>query len=245
MEKFDGIVLNIPHAAVLNGVFSKDLGGWGYNSHLINEMILDHCDLFSDFIFHYDHPKVTSVIAEYSRFVVDMERLKDDPLESIGQGMLYTHYCSYNRAPLSPEAKSYLVGLWEAYQQRLYDELQKKGRALLIDCHSFSSRLAKDVDVCIGFNEDSSKPDEDTLRHIVSVFEKHEYKVSLNFPYSNSITPLYSGEDGTVCPYKSVMIEVRKGLYMDQYRHTIKDDTHFAPRLSHTLHELYESLLKF
>ncbi len=36
---------------------------------------------------------------------------------------------------------------------------------ILIDCHSFSCWHG-DVDICIGFNEDLSKPTDETITHI-------------------------------------------------------------------------------
>jgi hypothetical protein len=60
--------------------------------------------------------------------------------------------------------------------------------ALLLDCHSFPSELS-DVDICIGFNEDWSKPNKDTIELAVNLFEDCGYKVGINEPYSNSETP--------------------------------------------------------
>ena len=70
-------------------------------------------------------------------------------------------------------------------------------------CHSFPSHLS-DVDICIGYNEDRSKPCKETIETAVNIFEDAGYKVGINHPYSNSETP--------DCPfhYKSMMIEVNK-----------------------------------
>ena len=84
-----------------------------------------------------------------------------------------------------------------------------------------------DVDICIGYNEDWSKPNKETIELAVSLFEDCGYKVGINEPYSNSETP--------DCPfaYQSMMLEVNKRAYMEDgtlclkrnsvYRKTIRD----------------------
>lgn len=66
-----------------------------------------------------------------------------------------------------------------------------------------------DIDICIGYNEDWSKPDKETIELAVNLFEDNGYKVGVNEPYSNSETP--------DCPflYQSMMLEVNKKVYME------------------------------
>jgi N-formylglutamate amidohydrolase len=244
MEKFGKLVLNIPHSAVLNGVFDEKIGGWEYNSKFINKVLLEHCDLFTDFLFSYKSDKVSSVIAPYSRFVVDTERLNNDPLEKIGQGIIYTEYDGFKRKALDEEVVEQLNSYRTTHLKRLLIELSKRRSGndnLLIDCHSFSSSIAEDIDVCIGFNDDASQPDNETISHIVSLFERNGYKVGINNPFSNSVTPFYNGIG--FCRYKSVMIELNKRTYMDEDSHTINDTSRAAPKMRNTLMELYDSLL--
>ena len=92
------------------------------------------------------------------------------------------------------------------HQQRLRDNLCEG--ALLLDCHSFPSEMS-DVDICIGFNEDWSKPHKETVELAVSIFEDNGYKVGINEPYSNSETP------DCPFPYQSMMLEVNKRTYME------------------------------
>ena len=82
--------------------------------------------------------------------------------------------------------------------------------SLLIDCHSFPSDLS-DVSICIGFNEDESKPSAETLDIIYSSFKESGIcKIEYNKPYSNSFTPIKPVD------YKSVMIEINKSVYMNE-----------------------------
>ena len=159
----------------------------------------------------------------YSRFIVDAERLWEDPLEQHGQGIVYKQFDGYTRT-VPEENEKQLLGLWHWHQQRLRDNLCKG--ALLLDCHSFPSEMS-DVDICIGYNEDWSKPNKETIELAVSLFEDCGYKVGINEPYSNSETP--------DCPftYQCMMLEVNKRAYMEDgtlclkrnsvYRKTIRD----------------------
>jgi len=81
--------------------------------------------------------------------------------------------------------------------------------ALLLDCHSFPSYMG-DVDICIGYNDDWSKPASQTIEYAVNLFEENGFSVGLNYPYSNSETP--------ECPftYHSMMLEVNKRVYMEE-----------------------------
>lgn len=93
---------------------------------------------------------------------------------------------------------------------------------MLFDCHSFSGE-AGEVDICIGYNEDWSKPDMSTLELVVNLFEENGYTVGINNPYSNSETPN--------CPfvYQSMMLEVNKRVYMEEESLRLKQPTQRIP----------------
>ena len=116
------------------------------------------------------------------------------------------------------ENEAQLLGLWHWHQQRLRDNLCEG--ALLLDCHSFPSEMS-DVDICIGFNEDWSKPHKETLELAVNIFEDNGYKVGINEPYSNSETPDSS------FPYQSMMLEVNKRAYMEDSSLHLRQNTKF------------------
>lgn len=122
------------------------------------------------------------------------------------------------------EYEEHLLNLWHNHQERLRNNLCPE--ALLLDCHSFPSEMS-DIDICIGYNEDWSKPNKETIELAVNLFEDCGYKVGINEPYSNSETP--------ECPftYQSMMLEVNKNVYMEDgtlfiknnlsYRRTFRD----------------------
>ena len=96
----------------------------------------------------------------------------------------------------------------------------------------FNSEIA-DVDVCIGFNDDGSRPSDETLDAIEKVFADAGYRVARNHPYGNAIAPFgYVGH--------SVMIEVNKHCYMDEA--TLAKNQVY-PKLAATIRECYLRLL--
>ena len=103
----------------------------------------------------------------------------------------------------------------------------------MLDCHSFPSDLS-DVEVCIGFNGDWSRPSGKTIDTIIRTFRKGGYKVGINSPYSNSIAPLCQ------FAYKSVMVELNKSTYMED---RVRMNASKAGRVRNTIHELYLNLL--
>ena len=223
------IVLNEPHASV-EGLYDSQLSFWNIDKHFINDIVLKWTDWHTDYLFHgYGSENIRTVRFPYSRFIVDAERLWDDPLEQQGQGIVYKQFGDYLRM-VPKENEKRLLGLWRWHQQRLRDSLCEG--ALLLDCHSFPSEMG-DIDICIGFNEDWSKPDKRTIEMAVNLFAENGYKVGINEPYSNSETP--------DCPfqYQSMMLEVNKRTYMEEDTLHLKNNTSFR----RGIHELMITLL--
>ena len=112
---------------------------------------------------------------------------------------------------------------------------------ILLDCHSFNNEVAPDIDICIGFNEDWSKPDVGIIEEISNIFKAEGYKVAFNKPYGNSITPETISPEAN-CKYKSLMIEVNKKTYL-RCGIEINVDGRYAPRLCRTIRKVYDYLL--
>ena len=204
--KYDRIVLNEPHASI-EGLHDNQLSFWKIDDWFINEIVLKWTDWHTDYLFHgCKNERVRTVRFPFSRFIVDAERLWNDPLEKQGQGILYRHFMGYTRE-IPKKQEEVLLNLWLWHQKMLRKNLCTD--ALLLDCHSFPSNMV-DVDICIGFNEDWSKPCRDTIETTLNLFEENGYKVGINNPYSNSETP--------DCPfhYQSMMLEVNKKVYMEE-----------------------------
>lgn len=190
------VVLNIPHSSD-RGVLQH---GW-------DEAVLDSVNRWTDWhtdaLFNVDgEPNINAAVFPLSRFVCDVERLENDPLEAKGQGIIYTEFDGVKRA--GAYSKKDLMALYYTHIDNLKRHLTQD--SVLVDCHSFPSDLS-DVEICIGYNEDWSKPKPATLETIKKAFDG--YKVGMNTPYSNSISPKMP------FPYQSVMIEVNKSAYLD------------------------------
>lgn len=197
------IVLNIPHSSAQN----YDADEWS-NMVLLHEQVNEWTDWFTDYLFRpsikskYD---IKANVFNHSRFYVDVEKLVDDDLENVGQGIIYTDFNGNKRNVGDRES---LMGIYNEYIQSFAPLLNSY--SLLIDCHSFPSSVNKDVQVCIGYNEDESKPSKRLFHMICDAFTDAGYKVGINAPYSNSLTPVKPIE------YRSIMIEVNKSVYMNE-----------------------------
>lgn len=201
MKQFNRIVLNIPHST--NNM--AGMAGWKKNNIFIED-IKKWTDWYTDIIFGTNEENIIPIVFPYSRFYIDAERLIDDEMEKIGQGIIYTEF-NDNVRTISNEEKEKLMIIYNNHISCIKKQLTEK--SLLIDCHSFPSELS-DNSICIGFNEDWSKPSEEIISNIVKIFEKMGYSVGINTPYSNSLSPKCN------FTYKSLMIEVNKRCYMDE-----------------------------
>ena len=175
------------------------------------------------------------MVFPYSRFVCDAERLEDDPLEEIGQGIIYKEYGYHKRNDMNEKQIKETLRLWEQHQKSLKKHI-KSPNTVLIDCHSFPSDLS-DCNICIGHNDDWSYNGK-IVNGIVKIFKSRGYTVEINKPFSNSITPQMP------FPYTSVMIEVNKRVYMNESTHCLEYSALKWMRWSGTLRRIYEFLMQ-
>lgn len=208
MEKFDKIIAHVPHSSLNNSTL-----GWGVTKQM-TKYIKDLTDWHVEKLFSTSNQKVEVLVFPYSRFCVDVERLIDDPLEAEGHGIIYTRHHEFTRN--LPEGMSeFLMTMYTDWKALCHSCLTDN--TLVIDCHAFSSS-SKDVDVCIGFNDDDSKPSDEVLEFVKKKFENIGLKVKFNEPYSNSVV---FGQ------HKSLMIEIRKDVYMDEATTDLKDPMYY------------------
>ena len=224
----DSIVLNIPHSSSEFPGTAKD--GW---ENGIDEHIQRWTDWGTDRLFGMASsmdPRIHPVTFPWSRFFCDVERLENDPLEKIDQGIVYSSFEGIGRNITGTEIiyRSYYLG----HKAAAIKELTPS--SILIDCHSFPSDLS-DVEVCIGFNDDWSMPDKDLLSQIESMFRSRGHKTAFNKPYSNSYAPK------TRFGYPSLMIELNKSTYMDADGSM---DNEKSEKIMTAIREMYEMILR-
>ena len=225
---YDNIVLSIPHSSIDGLATTK----WNDKAALLKE-VRRWTDWYTDLIFVPDQrDKIKTVVSDYSRFVVDVERLQNDPMEKIGQGILYTDFNGIHRA-MEKEEEMGMIAYYMGYIKNLKEMLNE--HSLLIDCHSFPSDLSE-FDICIGFNDDWSRPSDFIIDLVVEFFKKKGYKVSINSPYSNAIAP------ETNFVYNSIMIEINKKVYLNERSLELTDNANI---LREQLSKLYRILLRY
>ncbi len=232
--KYKRIVINEPHASI-EGLYDEQLSFWTIDEKFINDIVLKWTDWHTDYLFHgFNNENIKTVRFPYSRFIVDAERLWNDPLERLGQGIVYKQFDSYTR-DVPEDNEKRLLNLWHWHQQRLRENLCED--SLLLDCHSFPSEMSE-VDICIGFNEDWSKPNARTLDMAVNLFEENGYKVGINEPYSNSETP------NCTYHYQSMMLEVNKKTYMEKGSLRLKRNYRYKKSVREVMMLLLPSLVE-
>ena len=218
------IILFIPHSSdnINNSKWDND--------ELFQQELNTWTDWHTNTIFSANIPNVKSIVVPFSRYFSDCERLINDPLESTGNGIYYTHGHNGVNRIISDIEKTNALNVYNEYNNLLINE--SKGNSLVIDCHSFPSILNNDIDVCIGFNNDETKPSQYVLDLIYETFKQFGYNVQFNLPYSNA-------KCGAVGSH-SVMIELNKKIYMNE--NTLKRDVS-AYKIRNALIDLYRNLL--
>jgi N-formylglutamate amidohydrolase len=186
-------------------------------------------DLYTDEIYFLKYS--LRVVAPYSRFSLDVERYWDDEKEvmaKVGMGKIYTRSISGkpNRCLDKVKLIQYRK-IYDEYHNNLRKAVESIGlNALLIDCHSFNpvpfsfdlDQSLNRPDLCIGFNNDSTKPSEEMIRKLVDAAKAFGLNVALNRPFSGSMTTPVN------FPYTSIMLEINKKLYLREDMATKKVD---------------------
>ena len=192
-----------------------------------------YVDWFTDELFGLDMPGVAIVKANVCRLECDVERLEGEK----------DRLCNFAHIGGDNKARDMILGSaivrngclseWYRYRAEILEAAQD-GVAIIIDCHSFPSDIAPDVDVCIGFNDDESKPSLQTIGQVERRFRDAGYAVAFNRPFANALAPMgYIGH--------SLMIEVNKRVYMDEK--TLQKNDGFE-KMKATIGSLYHELQK-
>ena len=170
------------------------------------------------------------VVYPVSRLVVDPERFcndADEPMAKVGMGAVYMRTSGGNslRNTLTPAQREQLLAMYyrphhQNLEEAVEQELKHLGNAMLLDCHSFPSKpLPCDKnqgpnrpDFCIGTDECHTPPI--LVEQICDVVRDAGHTIGVNEPYSGTLVPMrFYRKDHRVW---SVMIEVRRDLYMNE-----------------------------
>jgi N-formylglutamate deformylase len=198
------------------------------NDKYLNLELIKMTDYKTDEIFNIAGCSIIS--SEISRLVVDVERFPNDenePMSKKGMGVIYykTHDQKKLRRQLANNEKSELLSKYyfphhNKLNESVRAKLEKYGKVLIIDCHSFSSlKLSYEMgnddirpDICIG--SDSFHTSSDILEFTVKTFKDEGFSVKENYPFEGTLVPSdFYLKDKRVT---SIMIELNRGLYMNE-----------------------------
>jgi N-formylglutamate amidohydrolase len=211
----DAIILHIPHASTVLPADVKFLLGAENLAYEVDAMTDHHTDWL------FDLSGAHRCIFPVSRLIVDPERFIDDPMESVGMGVVYTHTAAGEALRAIPEIdrlaliKTYYHPHHDALTRMVNDCLEQHNQCLIIDCHSFPAQplpYESDTnrpDICLG--TDSYHTTTELRDCLLKTFEAIGYVVAIDSPFSGTIVPLkHYHKDQRV---ESVMIEVNRSLY--------------------------------
>ena len=215
------ILIHIPHSSI--NIPSNLSDDYLLTKEELEKETKIMADLFTDELFDTPFKKYGGLKLDLSRVFLDVERFRDDSLESmadIGMGLSYVKTSDLKELR-TLKYKNEILAIYDEYHLELEKLVEKKlkkhNKCLIIDCHSFPSvprpyqqdQQYDNIKVCIG-SIDYHK-DQNLINSIKKNFK--DYKVEENKPYSGSIVPLkHYKQDNRV---KSVMIEMDRSIYMD------------------------------
>jgi N-formylglutamate deformylase len=162
-----------------------------------------------------------------SRLVIDPERFPDDreEMEQVGMGAVYTQ--TSDGSPLrelNQEKRSHLITQYfepyaAAFTELVQQRVQTQGRVTIVDVHSYATKpLPYELHatgprpaICLGTDNFHTSPG--LVVQAQRTFQDLG-EVGLDSPFVGTYVPLaHYGTDSRV---QSIMIEIRRDLYMDE-----------------------------
>ena len=214
------VILHVPHSST---VIPGDCQFLLTDSQLALEL-----DKLTDHHTHtlFNCAGASKIVFPVSRLVVDPERFIQDPMESVGMGVVYTRTADGEALrDISDIDRLALIDTYyhphHATLTRMVDDrLEQHDRCLIIDCHSFPAQPLpyesdkNRPDICIG--TDTYHTNAKLRDYLSEAFETLGYLVAIDSPFSGTIVPLkhYRKERRV----SSIMIEVNRSLYDEPNR---------------------------
>ena len=232
------LILHIPHSS--DNIPFKD--GYVVDETFLNNEILKLTDWYTDDLFHSDTDEM--IIANFSRIFCDPERFSEDEHEemaSVGMGVLYekTDDNLWMRKITHELRTKILDEYYWVHHQKLNNavnqQLEKYGKAIIIDCHSMSDipfirdkdQNTKRTDYSIGI--DSIHTSDELLQTTLNFFSDRGIEVAINSPYSGTLVPMehYQKNENV----QSIMIEVNRKIYLDDNSNVKSENYSVVKRL--------------
>jgi len=221
-------VLHIPHSSRL--IPESQRRGIVLSDAALETELIRMTDSYTDELFDCAGDLVERLVFPVSRLIVDPERFVDDasePMSARGMGVIYER-TSHGEVLRSPVDAARRLELIAAYYQPHHDllrdavgrALDRWGKCLVIDCHSFPSKplpyepnqSSDRPQICIGTDPFHTPA---LLAHLAEeLFADAGFTVARNHPFAGALvpTPYYRQEPRVL----ATMIEVNRALYMDE-----------------------------
>lgn len=212
------------------------------------DILLDDAELAHELLVMTDHHTdalfgwtvrhgAVALVNQWSRLVLDPERFEDparEPMDRVGQGAVYT--LTSDGRPLrdpDPVARDALVERcyrpWHrALEALVRGALDADGTCLVIDCHSFATlplpseadQSPDRPDVCVGTDDHHTPPE--LAEALMTALGEQGFRVRRDSPFSGAMVP--AGRYRQDARVRSVMLEVRRGLYCDEATGSLLSD---------------------
>jgi N-formylglutamate amidohydrolase len=179
----------------------------------------------------------SAIVNRLSRFVVDVERFPDEREEmlAVGMGAFYTHGSQGQRirpdsVMTDPELREFFDAYSLAFTELVQRTVDAHGRAIIVDVHSYpTSPLPYEV------HADEPRPqldvgvdDTHTSAGLLAAVREAfgQLQIGVNESFHGTYVPLrfYDAGDTRV---QSVMLEIRRDVYMDEVA-VVRDDAAIA-----------------
>jgi len=222
------IIVNVPHSSTY--IPDEYRNCFLLNDEELHEEMLSLTDWYTDELYAPVHEQGgAALIYKVSRLLVDPERFQDDSKEvlaSRGMGVIYTR-TSHGRILRKPFTDKERETLLDTYYRPYHLALEhmterlvnKFGKCLILDGHSFPGKaLPYEIDqdaqrphVCLG--TDAQHTPESVSSLLEAICRRWKMTVKRNAPFAGTIIPSGHYGDERVL---SVMIEIKRSLYMDE-----------------------------
>jgi N-formylglutamate deformylase len=217
------LILHIPHSSTLIPLKN----GYCVSEEILGQEILKLTDWYTEDLF--ENETDINITAPFSRIFCDTERFSDDNQEIMakyGMGVLYEKTDTGEPLRnLTPELRKHILDnyYWK-HHNRLTEsvnlQLEKFGRATIVDCHSFPHQpLNRALDQSpnrpdFNIGTDPLHTPAKYIEVSIKYFESKGFTLGVDQPYSGAIVPLqYYKKDKKV---QSIMLEINRKGYLNE-----------------------------
>ena len=222
------VVAHIPHSSTI--IPPEERSAILLDDASLAREVIRMTDWHTDRLFGWAVDRgASAIIHRRSRLVTDPERFADqslEPMEARGQGAVYTRTSHGEplRVPDLDARRRTITTLFEPYHRALStlvsEQLDRFGTCTILDCHSFGTlplpseadQSPDRPDICIG-TDPVHTPDA-LVEALERAFALEGFRVHRDSPFDGAIVPL--DRYGVDLRVRSVMVEVRRGLYCDE-----------------------------